>query len=63
MNANYAANRLDAKLWNSTFASLAEARHFIEWFETSAAVSDWDRHRYVEAKDLEYLEIVMKETT
>jgi hypothetical protein len=53
VSREYLANELDAKLASSTFATFSDVRRFVGWFEIpDAIVSEWDKHRYAEAKEL-----------
>jgi hypothetical protein len=48
--------QLIAQLRSSPFATLEEARDFLEWFNGAKAVSDWDVYRAQSAKQLAALE-------
>lgn len=41
-----------AALRDSTFATMQEARGFIEWYEQAEHVSAWDTHRARQAAEL-----------
>jgi hypothetical protein len=53
--------KLVALLRASPFATLEEAKDFLEWFNAAQAVSDWDVYRAQSAKQLADLEAAIYE--
>lgn len=47
------SERLGKALLESSFATLEDAKRFIQWFrEPGQIVSEWDKTRYLQATDL-----------
>ena len=49
---DYLLDYLDLKVRNGPFATIADARSFLEWSKTCEALSPWDRNKVVWAKNI-----------